>query len=594
MKKFSPLVSIVIPVYNGANYVREAISSAMVQTYKNIEIIVVNDGSTDNSEEIVREFSNKVRYYKKTNGGVASALNYAIKKSRGEYISWLSHDDLYYPEKVKKQVRELSRINLRQRKNTIVFSYIDALEMETGTKISNFEKLISYSREDPLYTFSVLDGFFSSKINGCALLIPKSLFHTIGYFEPKYKTVQDYDLFIKFFRAGVKYLECDDVLVTSRHHRDQDTVKQAMTHINELIILYRRVFDLYRSYFQSLPMWQFNHFLEIIKRRGLEQVYSYMLSGWANNDANIDKPIIWLYWENKEGQKTPDYIRLCWKTIIIHNQADFRVKILTDYDIVRYLRELNLNYLYLSEIAHRADYLRFWLLYKYGGVWLDSDFVSFRTLRPVKQKIEEHGFVCMGYTKKNLVFPIISFLGSQRGNQVCKKVIAEIDRRLSEVKKRRVQPKWDDIGGNVLARLIGRGTPGNYMYDSSYFNPYAVQFEPVDELAMYSIKKYTKSLLQNNMFAFGQNLANSILPPDIKSKPEDELILSNSFLGDMLRFGLSVIYPVGKLSIERVFVIQTIKILPRKIWYKSYFAVLRLRNRLLRDIRKLLVKSRVI
>ena len=78
--KFHPKVSIIIPVYNGANYLRDAINSALNQTYKNIEIIVVNDGSNDNgrTDEIALSYGNKIKYIKKKNGGVASALNVGI------------------------------------------------------------------------------------------------------------------------------------------------------------------------------------------------------------------------------------------------------------------------------------------------------------------------------------------------------------------------------------------------------------------------------------------------------------------------------------------------------------------------------------
>ena len=75
-----PLISIVIPVYNGSNFLREAIDSALAQTYKNIEIIVVNDGSADDgeTERIALSYGDKIRYFKKENGGVSSALNYGI------------------------------------------------------------------------------------------------------------------------------------------------------------------------------------------------------------------------------------------------------------------------------------------------------------------------------------------------------------------------------------------------------------------------------------------------------------------------------------------------------------------------------------
>ena len=105
-------VSIIIPVYNGSNFIKQSIKSAINQTYKNIEIIVVNDGSTDNgrTENIVKEFGDKVRYICKKNGGVASALNLGIKEATGEYISWLSHDDIYKPNKIEKQIEMLEKL----------------------------------------------------------------------------------------------------------------------------------------------------------------------------------------------------------------------------------------------------------------------------------------------------------------------------------------------------------------------------------------------------------------------------------------------------------------------------------------------------
>ena len=113
MSKFNPKVSIIIPVYNGSNYLREAIDSALAQTYKNLEILVINDGSNDKgkTDKIAKSYGNKIRYFKKENGGVATALNLGIKKMTGEYFSWLSHDDLYYPNKVKKQIRFLKTLD---------------------------------------------------------------------------------------------------------------------------------------------------------------------------------------------------------------------------------------------------------------------------------------------------------------------------------------------------------------------------------------------------------------------------------------------------------------------------------------------------
>ncbi len=106
MSSPNPFVSIVIPVYNGANYLREAIESALGQTYPDVEVIVVNDGSNDGGKtrDVALSFGNRIRYLEKTNGGVATALNLGVREMRGELFAWLSHDDVYYPEKIARQV----------------------------------------------------------------------------------------------------------------------------------------------------------------------------------------------------------------------------------------------------------------------------------------------------------------------------------------------------------------------------------------------------------------------------------------------------------------------------------------------------------
>ena len=103
---FQPKVSIIIPVYNGAEFMREAIDSALAQTYPHIEVIVVNDGSRDDgaTREIALSYGDRIRYFEKENGGVSSALNLGIRNMTGDYFSWLSHDDAYLPDNVQASV----------------------------------------------------------------------------------------------------------------------------------------------------------------------------------------------------------------------------------------------------------------------------------------------------------------------------------------------------------------------------------------------------------------------------------------------------------------------------------------------------------
>jgi len=217
MSKFTPKVSIIIPVYNGSNYMRDAIDSALNQSYKNIEVIVVNDGSTDNgaTDKIALSYGNKIKYYKKENGGVGTALNLAIEKMTGEYFSWLSHDDLYTRNKVKAQVKVLQK--LEDKKTVIVCGYTVVNERkEYIWEINPYENYTEEQLDTPLF------GLFKGLANGCCILIHKSHFDRVGTFDVSLKTTNDYDLWFRIMRdAPIKYHK--GLYVKSRYHQGQDS-----------------------------------------------------------------------------------------------------------------------------------------------------------------------------------------------------------------------------------------------------------------------------------------------------------------------------------------------------------------------------------
>jgi len=112
-KKNYPKVSIIIPVFNGASYLWQTIESIQKSTYKNFEIILVDDGSTDESKKIckkIRKKYNNIRFYQfKKNKGLTSVLNYAIKKAKGKYIARINQDDIMTPKRLEKQVKFLEK-----------------------------------------------------------------------------------------------------------------------------------------------------------------------------------------------------------------------------------------------------------------------------------------------------------------------------------------------------------------------------------------------------------------------------------------------------------------------------------------------------
>jgi glycosyltransferase involved in cell wall biosynthesis len=104
-----PLASVVIPTYNRSGLLREAVESALAQTYPNVEVIVVDDGSTDDTPEVMARYDGRVQYIRQPNRGVAAARNAGIRASRGEYLCFLDDDDLFLPRKIERQVHVLDR-----------------------------------------------------------------------------------------------------------------------------------------------------------------------------------------------------------------------------------------------------------------------------------------------------------------------------------------------------------------------------------------------------------------------------------------------------------------------------------------------------
>lgn len=235
MTERAPLVSIVIPVYNGSNYLGEAIDSALKQTYKNIEILVINDGSNDDSatELIALSYGDKIRYFHKENGGLATALNYGIRQMRGEYFSWLSHDDLYEREKIQAQLDLLDSL---EDKTTLVTCAL-ILADEKGNEIDRYRPFYCYSEEQlsrPLFAL------FHGQIGECCLLIHKSHFKRVGVFDETIFTAQDYDLWFRIMRNQKLYFTREP-LVKARCLAGQDKWRLFSPHIEEYDRLWIRM-----------------------------------------------------------------------------------------------------------------------------------------------------------------------------------------------------------------------------------------------------------------------------------------------------------------------------------------------------------------
>ena len=240
----NPKVSILIPAYNPGSELIEAINSAINQIYKNIEILVIDDGS--NNKFYLNESKKKFEFYDniiflelKNNQGVSSALNFGIDNSKGEYISWLSHDDLFSKYKIKKQINFLSK-NIEAKivsSNAIVFN----------RKIKYFKK---FNLKKDMFTFS--DLFYNDKVNGCSILLDKKIFSEYR-FDVNLRYTQDYDLWLRISKK-YKIYHLNKYLIYSRRHLSQDTIthnKEVLQEIENLSLNYLNNFIFENYYFKN-------------------------------------------------------------------------------------------------------------------------------------------------------------------------------------------------------------------------------------------------------------------------------------------------------------------------------------------------------
>jgi glycosyltransferase involved in cell wall biosynthesis len=182
-----PRVSVVIPTYNSAAMVKEAIDSVLAQTYSDFEVVVMDDGSTDDTESVVRQFGDRVRYFKQENQGVSAARNAGIKRSRGDYLAFLDSDDLWLTEKLAEQ------IPLLERDPKLGLVYCDWTVVSGRTLLQS-----SYLKGLPAASGYVFDELIQSGfILTSGVVMRRAGLNDVGNFDTSLTIAQDYDLWLR-------------------------------------------------------------------------------------------------------------------------------------------------------------------------------------------------------------------------------------------------------------------------------------------------------------------------------------------------------------------------------------------------------------
>lgn len=211
--------SVIIPVFNKEKYIKATLESVLQQTFQGFEIIVINDGSTDNSESEVLKFdSSKIKYFKTENKGVSSARNFGITQAKGKYIAFLDADDYWYPYFLDEIYNYIQRFPEQK-----VFS----LGLEIEFKNNIFTSVYSITKTGNFEIVNYFDASMKqSVISISASVFEKSIFDESGVFNEKYQAGEDTDLWIRIgllfsivfiWKIGARYVYDNQSLSRTRN-----------------------------------------------------------------------------------------------------------------------------------------------------------------------------------------------------------------------------------------------------------------------------------------------------------------------------------------------------------------------------------------
>lgn len=229
------LVSVVMPAYNSEKYISEAIESVLNQTFKDFEFIIIDDGSTDKTWEIIQEYAKKderiIAFKNEKNLNNYATRNKGIKISKGKYIVWQDSDDISFPERLQKQVDFME-------KNIEVGICGSYMQVFTDEKDLNIRK---YSIDDKDLRKDI---FKFSPIAQPAAIIRKSCYEKVGYYDDRFDATQDLDM---TFRIGneFKLANIPEVLIRYRVHPDSVTYKKVNKQIQNALRIRRKYYSGY-------------------------------------------------------------------------------------------------------------------------------------------------------------------------------------------------------------------------------------------------------------------------------------------------------------------------------------------------------------
>jgi glycosyltransferase involved in cell wall biosynthesis len=195
------LITCIVPVFNGEKYLADALDSIVAQTYRPLEIIVADDGSTDGTAAVVRAYKSRLRYSKQPNSGPAAARNLGVRGAAGEFVAFLDSDDLWHPEKLARQVACF------ERRPELAYCVTHVQNFWVPEISEEKEKFINHRLSNPL------PGYVTQ-----TLMARRAVFEIVGCFDPSLRHGDDTDWFLRATDQGLPAELIPDVLVYRRLH----------------------------------------------------------------------------------------------------------------------------------------------------------------------------------------------------------------------------------------------------------------------------------------------------------------------------------------------------------------------------------------
>jgi len=259
-----PLVSIIIPCYNSEKYIDKCIESIINQSYKYIEIVVVDDGSTDDSIEILKKYSN-VKVYSQVNSGACAARNYGLKKCRGHYVKFLDSDDYLNSDSILLQVKFAQSLQEMQ----IAYGYKEVL---FNNKISTNKEVLNSANQ-----FTQL---INKNIVTTLPLHKKKVLVEIGAFDEQLEFRQEWDLHLKLAKNGYKFIYHNTSIYTQVMHDNPNRISARKLDINREINNLDYIRSKYNNSEESNIAWAHKYwtlgrqFLKIKRNEDADLIFS--------------------------------------------------------------------------------------------------------------------------------------------------------------------------------------------------------------------------------------------------------------------------------------------------------------------------------